>query len=161
MPNSLNRRKFLQTGALAGAAGFWSPSLQAQRIDIASGDIGKSNRALDSPALCVDLDRMAQNIKAVQTSLHGTGVSTRPHVKTHKCPEIAKMQVAAGAVGGCAAKLSESEIMLNNGISNVLMTGVNVTVPKIQKPMPLRKTYRGLTQAISNHQNARDHQEAP
>jgi D-serine deaminase-like pyridoxal phosphate-dependent protein len=160
MPNSLNRRKFLQTGALAGAAGFWSPSLQAQHIDIASSDIGKSKWDLDSPALCVDLDRMAQNIKAVQASLHGTGVATRPHVKTHKCPEIAKMQIAAGAVGVCAAKLSESEIMLNNGISNVLMTGVNVSVPKIQKAMALRKKYKGFVQAIDNPQNAHDLQDA-
>src|SRR6267378_1077467 len=94
MPNSLNRRKFLQTGALAGAAGFWSPSSHAQRIDIASSDIGKSKWDLDSPALCVDLDKMAQNIKALQTSLTGTSVGVRPHIKTHRCPEIAKMQVA-------------------------------------------------------------------
>jgi D-serine deaminase-like pyridoxal phosphate-dependent protein len=160
MPNSLNRRKFLQTGALAGAAGFWSPSLQAQRIDIASSDIGKSKWELDSPALCVDLDKMAQNIKAVHAGLQGTGVGVRPHAKTHKCPEIAKMQIAAGAVGICTAKLSESEVMLSNGISNVLMTGVNVTVPKIQKAMALRKKYKGFIQAIDNPQNARDLQDA-
>jgi D-serine deaminase-like pyridoxal phosphate-dependent protein len=160
MPNSLNRRKFLQTGALAGAAGFWSPSLQAQRIAIASSDIGKSKWELDSPALCVDLDKMAQNIKAVHAGLQGTGVGVRPHAKTHKCPEIAKMQIAAGAVGICTAKLSESEVMLNNGISNVLMTGVNVTVPKIQKAMALRKKYKGFIQAIDNPQNARDLQDA-
>jgi len=83
----------------------------------ASSDIGKSKWDLDSPALCVDLDKMAQNIKALQTSLTGTSVGVRPHIKTHRCPEIAKMQVAAGAVGVCAAKLSEAEVMLNNGIS--------------------------------------------
>src|SRR5688572_9450004 len=144
MAHHLNRRKFLQTGALAGAAGLWSPSLQAQSIDIGSSDIGKSKWDLDSPALCVDLDKMAQNIKTVHTRLQGTGVAVRPHIKTHKCPAIAKMQVAAGAVGVCAAKLSESEIMLNNGISNVLMTGVNITVPKIQKAMTLKKKYKGF-----------------
>ena len=160
MPHSLNRRKFLQTGALAGAVGFWSPSLHAQRIDIASSDIGKSKWDLDSPALCVDLDKMAQNIKALQTSLTGTSVGVRPHIKTHKCPEIAKMQVAAGAVGVCAAKLSEAEIMLNNGISNVLMTGVNVTASKMQKAMALRKKYKGFIQAIDNPQNAQDMQNA-
>src|SRR5260221_315605 len=160
MAYTLNRRKFLQTGALAGAAGFWSPSLQAQRIEQAFSDIGKSKWDLDSPALCVDLDRMAQNIKAVHTSLLGTGVGVRPHVKTHKCPEIAKMQVAAGAVGVCTSKLTESEVMLNSGISNVLMTGVNVTAPKILKAMALRKKYKGFIQAIDNPQNAQDLQNA-
>jgi len=160
MTNSLNRRRFLQTGALAGAAGLWSPSLLARRIDLASSDIGKSKWDLDSPALCVDLDKMSKNIKAVHAGLKGTGVGIRPHIKTHKCPEIAKMQVAAGAIGVCAAKLSESEVMLNNGISNVLMTGVNVTVAKMQKAMALRKKYNGFVQAVDNPPNARDLQDA-
>ncbi len=162
MPNSLNRRKFLQAGAVAGVASLWSPALiQAKSIDvIADSDIGKSKWDLDSPALCVDLDKMEQNIKTVHTRLKGTGVGVRPHVKTHKCPAIAKMQVDAGAVGVCAAKLSESEIMLDNGITNVLMTGVNVTVPKIKKAMALRKKYSGFIQAIDNPQYVQDMQDA-
>ena len=160
MAHSLNRRKFLQTGAMAGAASFWSPASRAQNSDIISSDIGKSKWDLDTPALCVDLDRMEQNIKFVHAALQGTGVGIRPHIKTHKCPEIAKMQIAAGAVGVCAAKLSESEVMLKNGIAEVLMTGVNVTAPKIQKAMALRKKYPGFIQAIDNPQNAQDLQNA-
>src|SRR5688500_9828548 len=160
MAYPLNRRKFLQKGALAGAASLWSPSLRAQHVEIASSDIGKSKWELDSPALCVDLDRMESNIRAVHTALQGTGVGVRPHVKTHKCPEIAKKQIAAGAVGVCAAKISESEIMLNNGIANVLMTGVNITAPKIRRAMELRKKYKGFVQATDNPRNALDLQEA-
>lgn len=161
MSYSINRRKFLQTGAAAaGMATLWTPSLHGHSVDGVSTDIGKSKWDLESPALCVDLDKMEQNIKTVHTALRGTGVGVRPHVKTHKCPAIAKMQVAAGAVGICTAKLSESEIMLNNGISNVLMTGVNVTAPKIQKAMALRKKHNGFIQAIDNPQNASDMQDA-
>ena len=160
MGDFLNRRKFLQTGALAGAAGLWSPSLKAQRPDTFSSVIGKSKWDLDSPALCVDLDKMLQNIKAVHTALQGTGVGVRPHVKTHKCPAIAKMQIDTGAVGVCAAKISESEIMLENGIRDVLMTGVNVTIPKIEKAMALRKKHTGFIQAVDNPQNAQDLQDA-
>jgi D-serine deaminase-like pyridoxal phosphate-dependent protein len=160
MAHPLNRRKFLQAGVLAGTAGLWSPRLQAQHLDIASSDIGKSKWELDSPALCVDLDKMEQNIKAVHTALQGTGVAVRPHIKTHKCPAIAKMQIAAGAVGVCAAKISESEVMLSNGITNVLMTGVNITAPKIRKAMEIRKKYPGFVQATDNPQNARDLQDA-
>lgn len=160
MTHYLNRRKFLQTGAVAGTVTLLSPSLQAKPIDVESSDIGKSKWDLDSPALCVDLGKMEQNIKAVHTNLKGTSVGVRPHVKTHKCPAIAKMQISAGAVGICAAKLSESEVMLNNGIVNVLMTGVNVTIPKIKKAMTLRKKYNGFIQAIDNPQNAQDLQDA-
>jgi D-serine deaminase-like pyridoxal phosphate-dependent protein len=125
-----------------------------------SSDIGKSKWDLDTPALCVDLDKMEKNIKHVQTRLQGTGTGVRPHVKTHKCPAIAKMQVAAGAVGVCAAKLAEAEVMLANGIQNVLMTGVNISVPKINHAMALRKKYKGFIQAVDNMQNARDLQDA-
>ncbi|MEQ8553070.1 MAG: DSD1 family PLP-dependent enzyme [Cyclobacteriaceae bacterium] len=160
MGSFLNRRKFIQTGALAGAAGLWSPSLKAQSPDTSSSVIGKSKWDLDSPALCVDLDKMSQNIQAVHTTLRGTGVGVRPHIKTHKCPAIAKMQIAAGAVGVCAAKISESEVMLTNGINDVLMTGVNVTAPKIERAMALRKKHNGFIQAVDNPQNAQDLQDA-
>ncbi len=160
MSGSFNRRNFLRATALAGAATILSPGLHAESIDIKSDDIGKSKWDLDSPALCVDLNKMEQNLKTVQTRLQGTGTGARPHVKTHKCPAIAKMQIAAGAVGVCAAKLSESECMLVNGIHNVLMTGVNVTAPKIKHAMALRKKYKGFIQAVDNIQNARDLQDA-
>jgi len=160
MSKSLDRRKFLQTGTLAGIAGFWSPSSQAHTLDIASSDIGKSKWDLDTPALCVDLGKMEGNLNGVHEALKGTSVGVRPHVKTHKCPAIAKMQMTAGAVGVCTAKLSESETMLNNGISNVLMTGVNISAAKIQKAMALRKKYSGFIQATDNPQNARDLQDA-
>ena len=160
MSNLLNRRKFLYTGVVAGAASILPSPLQAKSADAVSSEIGKSKWDLDSPALCVDLDILENNIKTVHTALKGTGVGVRPHAKTHKCPAIAKMQVSAGAVGICAAKLSESESMLENGIRNVLMTGVNVTAPKIKKAMELRKKYPGFIQAVDNPQNAQDLQDA-
>ena len=157
----LNRRKFLQAGAITGVASLLSPAtLHAHQVETASSDIGKSKWDLDSPALCVDLDKMEQNIKTVHARLKGTTVGVRPHIKTHKCPAIAKMQLEAGAVGVCAAKLSEAEIMLTNGINSVLMTGVNVTLPKIKKAMELRKKYNGFIQAVDNPQNAQDLQDA-
>lgn len=59
-----------------------------------------------------------------------------------------------------APKLSESQVMLDNGIKNVLMTGVNVTAPKIKQAMLLRKKYSGFIQAVDNVQNAKDLQDA-
>ena len=157
-----SRRSFLQTSALAGAGTLLTPALQAKNLEMIldKDSIGKSKWDLDTPALIVDLDKMEQNIKTVHTRLQGTGVGVRPHVKTHKCPAIAKMQIDAGALGVCAAKLGEAEVMLENGIKNVLMTTVNVSAPKIIKAMALRKKHKGFIQAADNPQNIQDLQDA-
>jgi D-serine deaminase-like pyridoxal phosphate-dependent protein len=160
MSELIDRRKFLQGGAVAGIASLMPVTAVPASFSILTNDIGKSKWDLDSPALCVDLDKMEQNIKVMQSRLQGTGVAARPHAKTHKCPAIAKMQIDAGAIGICTAKLSESQVMLDNGIRNVLMTGVNVTAPKIKRAMELRKKNNGFIQAVDNPQNAKDLQEA-
>jgi D-serine deaminase-like pyridoxal phosphate-dependent protein len=159
--NTFTRRRFLGTAAAAGIAPLIHSNAYAKESPLSlSSDIGKSKWDLDSPALCVDLDKMERNMKNAQQSLKASGLDVRPHAKTHKCPAIAKMQIAAGAVGICTAKLSESEIMLENGIANVLMTGVNISVPKINKAMALRKKYNGFIQAVDNPQNVQDLQDA-
>ena len=160
MHPSFSRRKFFKSGILASAVGVWSPSISDLHVDIMSSDIGKSKWELDTPALCVDLAKLERNLSAVHSALRQTGVGVRPHVKTHKCPAIARMQIAAGAVGICAAKLSESQVMLENGIENVLMTGVNISVPKIRRAMSLAAKHPGFIQAVDNPQNARDLQDA-
>ena len=54
---------------------------------------------LDTPALLIDRERLTKNLKDMQSYADAHGVALRPHTKTHKCPEIAKMQLAAGACG--------------------------------------------------------------
>src|SRR3989338_7633724 len=61
------------------------------------------------------IQKMAAHVKA-------TGKKLRPHAKTHKCPEIARRQVAAGAAGVCVAKVSEAEVMAAAGVRNLLIT---------------------------------------
>ena len=159
--NLFSRRKFIGAAVAAGMTPMFPLSAKGGTHGLSPmSDIGKSKWDLDSPALCVDLDKMERNIKKAQASLKAFGLGARPHAKTHKCPEIAKMQVAAGAIGICTAKLGESEVMLENGIVNVLMTGVNISVPKINKAMALRKKYNGFIQAVDNPQNAQDLQDA-
>jgi D-serine deaminase-like pyridoxal phosphate-dependent protein len=156
-----SRRRFLGAAVTAGVVPMFPQSAKGGTPARASiSEIGKSKWELDSPALCVDLDRMERNIKKAQASLKSFGLGARPHAKTHKCPAIAKMQIAAGAIGICTAKLSESEVMLENGIANVLMTGVNISVDKINRAMALRKKYSGFIQAVDNSQNAQDLQDA-
>jgi len=66
---------------------------------------------LDTPALYIDLDRLERNIARMQEQCRAWGVDLRPHVKTHKIPEIAKLQLDGGAIGITVAKLGEAEVL--------------------------------------------------
>jgi D-serine deaminase-like pyridoxal phosphate-dependent protein len=117
---------------------------------------GVSKWDLDTPALVLDLDKLEQNIAAMRASLAATKVGARPHGKTHKSADIAKLQLAAGAVGICAAKLSEAEALSGEGIQKICMTTANLSKAKIQRAMNLRKKNREFIQAVDHPQNARD-----
>ena len=161
-PSGFSRRNFLVTsgtGAAAlcvsGNAGGYTPAEMQTR---ATDDklTGVSKWELDTPALCVDLDKLSQNINSMRTRLAEMKVVSRPHAKTHKCPTIAKLQLAGGSVGICTAKLGEAEVMAANGIEPILMTTSNVSPNKIRRAMALRKTNRQFIQAVDYSQNARD-----
>jgi D-serine deaminase-like pyridoxal phosphate-dependent protein len=76
-------------------------------------------KELDTPSFVVDIDILQKNIVEMQDLVKGTGKNLRPHTKTHKCPEIAKMQLKEGACGITVAKLGEAEVMIENGITDI------------------------------------------
>jgi D-serine deaminase-like pyridoxal phosphate-dependent protein len=110
--------------------------------------------------LCVDLDALEYNLAAMQSAVARNGIATRPHAKTHKCPEIARLQLRSGAIGICTAKVGEAEVMLEHGIERVLMTTANVTPFKIARAMQLTRRYPDFTQATDSPENARALSEA-
>ena len=71
---------------------------------------------IPTPALLLDLDRFERNITRMATHVRAAGKQLRPHAKTHRCPEIARRQVAAGALGVACAKLGEAEVMARAGV---------------------------------------------
>ncbi len=75
-----------------------------------------------TPAVVIDLDRVDKNIGRVQGVCEAAGVANRPHIKTHKSPVLAKMQIAEGASGVTCQKLGEAEIMADAGIENILVS---------------------------------------
>jgi len=117
---------------------------------------GISKWDLDTPALCLDLDKFEKNIATMQAALKKLGTPSRPHAKTHKCAAIAKRQMATGSIGICAAKLGEADAFLNAGIGQVLMTTSNPSPRKVRHAMQLRKKHPGFIQAVDEEQNARD-----
>jgi len=119
-------------------------------------EVGVSKWELDTPALCVDLDRMEANIAKMQAIVKRNGIATRPHAKTHKCAAIAKLQLQAGAIGICTAKVSEAEALLDAGIDRICMTTSNPSKNKIRRAMRLRQRSSQFIQAVDEEQNARD-----
>src|ERR1700744_881127 len=75
-----------------------------------------------TPCAVIDMDRVERNIARIQAACDAAGVANRPHIKTHKSPMIAKMQVAAGAKGITCQKLGEAEIMAEAGIDDILVS---------------------------------------
>jgi D-serine deaminase-like pyridoxal phosphate-dependent protein len=76
---------------------------------------------LDTPVPVVDLDILQANILRLQAYLDEHGIANRPHIKTHKIPAIAQMQMDAGAVGITCQKLSEAEAMAAAGFTDIFL----------------------------------------
>jgi len=79
-------------------------------------------REYGTPCAVIDIDRVERNIARIQKACDVAGVANRPHIKTHKNPTLAKMQIAAGAQGITCQKLGEAEIMADAGIDNILIS---------------------------------------
>ncbi|MCS7069983.1 MAG: alanine racemase, partial [Anaerolinea sp.] len=76
---------------------------------------------LDTPSVLIDLDVMERNIQRMQAHCDAHGVAFRAHVKTHKIPAIARMQIDAGAVGIACQKVSEAEVFAAAGLNDILI----------------------------------------
>lgn len=85
-----------------------------------------SRADLNTPALIVDRDALDRNIARMASFATAHGIALRPHAKTHKSPDIAHRQIAAGAIGICCAKLGEAEVLADAGV-----TGLHITSPVV------------------------------
>ena len=103
---------------------------------------GQRLEEIDTPALVLELDAFERNLRTLAESVKGRPVRMRPHAKTHKCPEIAKRQIAHGAVGVCCQKVSEAEALVDGGITDVLVSNEVVGAPKIARLAELAKRAR-------------------
>lgn len=77
---------------------------------------------IPTPALILDLDAFEANLAQMAEQIKASGKQLRPHAKAHKCVEIAKRQIAAGAIGMCVATVPEAELMSKAGITGLLLT---------------------------------------
>jgi D-serine deaminase-like pyridoxal phosphate-dependent protein len=82
----------------------------------------KIAREYGTPCAVIDMDKVERNIARIQAQCDAAGVANRPHIKTHKSPVLAKLQIDAGAQGITCQKIGEAEIMADTGISNILIS---------------------------------------
>jgi D-serine deaminase-like pyridoxal phosphate-dependent protein len=107
-------------------------------------------REFGTPSVVIDLDRVERNIARVQAVCDRAGVANRPHIKTHKSPVLARMQVKAGAKGVTAQKLGEAEVMHDGGIGDILVSYNLIGAARSGQLAALVRRGAGLTVAADN-----------
>lgn len=95
--------------------------------------VGDSLEDIDTPALIVDLDAFEKNLRTMADFARAANVRLRPHAKTHKCVEIARRQIALGAVGQCVQKVGEAEVLVRGGVKDVLVSNQIVGASKLER----------------------------
>ena len=122
---------------------------------------GSSLEEVDTPALLIDLPEFERNMNKVADFYRHREAKVRPHVKGHKCPEIAHLQLdAGGTVGGvCTAKLGEAEAMVHGGIQQVLIFNQITTAPKMRRLTALAR-HADITVAVDDPGNVEELSEA-
>jgi D-serine deaminase-like pyridoxal phosphate-dependent protein len=111
---------------------------------------------IPTPALLLDLDVFEHNISTMASHLEARGKAFRPHGKTHKCPEVAKALLRAGAIGCCAARLSEAEVFAEFGIPGLLITTAVIGRDKISRAIALSDRAPDTIFVVDDPQNVRD-----
>jgi D-serine deaminase-like pyridoxal phosphate-dependent protein len=97
---------------------------------------------LDTPALVVDLDAMERNLARMAALASSAGVRLRPHAKMHKSAELARLQIAGGAVGVCVQKTAEAEALAVRGIDDLFITNEVVAPAKLTRVAALAAALR-------------------
>jgi len=115
--------------------------------------VGTKLEDIDTPALVLDLDAFEKNLNTLNTAV-GRKVRVRPHAKTHKCPDVARRQIALGAVGMCCQKVSEAEAMVDGGVSDVLVSNEIVGAPKLARLAELSRRAK-IGVCVDNAENVR------
>ena len=109
-----------------------------------------------TPALLLDLDAFEANITKMASHLEARNKAFRPHGKTHKCPEVARALLKAGAIGCCAARLSEAEVFAGSGIPGLLITTAVIGTHKIARAVALANKAPDTMFVVDDRQNVRD-----
>lgn len=118
--------------------------------------IGMPAAEIDTPALCLDIEAVQANVTRMADFARQAGVRLRPHAKTHKCPVLAHMQLAAGAIGITCAKVSEAEALVAGGVRDILIANEVIGAAKIARLVNLAAWSSEVMVAVDDAANVAD-----
>jgi 3-hydroxy-D-aspartate aldolase len=150
--SGLNRRSFLAASATGACLALSTSRERLRAEELLARGLAKAD--LPTPALLVDLDALEANLMVIAELCRARGCGARPHAKTHKCPEIAKLQVKAGARGVAAATVPEAEAMVASGVRGVLLTSPIVEPGKIARMVKLAREPGAVLLAVGHRREA-------
>ena len=101
--------------------------------------IGQSVESIDTPALVIDLDAMERNLARMARFAREKGLRLRPHAKMHKSARLARLQMAAGAVGVCVQKTEEAELLAEAGVTDIYISNQVVAPVKLARVAALSR----------------------
>lgn len=117
--------------------------------------LGLHKSKLDTPCLVIDKKKLLSNLALMRDLAASKKVALRPHIKTHKCSQLAKLQLEYGAVGVCVAKVSEALVMAKAGINSILITSPLVTGQKFVQLAKVMELSTDVSVVVDNWCNAR------
>jgi D-serine deaminase-like pyridoxal phosphate-dependent protein len=117
-------------------------SLRQQWLERYRDQLGRARDEVTTPALILDLDVAKRNIDAMAAKFRELPAKLRPHIKVHKSPELARLQVAAGAIGVGCATVWEAAVMADGGIDDVLVANQLVHPDKVAAVAALARDHR-------------------
>jgi D-serine deaminase-like pyridoxal phosphate-dependent protein len=145
----MDRRLFLTAGVGTGVIAMSQPlAPHAAAAEASVAGLTKAN--IPTPALVVDLDALEANLQKMADHCRAAKCGFRPHAKTHKCPEIARRQMAAGALGISVATVAEAEAMATAKIDGILLTSPIVDPAKIARMVALARNGTKLMLAVGH-----------
>lgn len=115
---------------------------------------------LETPCLVIDVDLAEKNIRRMQEAADKAGCRLRPHIKTHKMPLFAQRQIAVGARGITCAKVSEAEVMADDGVEDIFIAYPMIGTFRIRRAVSLAKKIKRLILAIDSLEGAKALDEA-
>jgi D-serine deaminase-like pyridoxal phosphate-dependent protein len=128
------------------------PSIREHWVEHYGRQIGRARHELATPALILDLDKASRNIATMAAAFRELPASLRPHIKVHKSPELARREVAAGAIGVACATAWEAMAMAEGGIEDILIANQVVQPDKVAVVAALARTTR-MTVAVDDARN--------
>ncbi len=151
-----SRRNWLESCGRSIGAVFALPSISRDSRVEAEAQIRKESKSLKAigdlptPALVLDLDLFEMNLSKMSRYTRAVSINLRPHAKTHKCPEIARRQIAAGALGVCVSTIHEAEVMAAAGVRGLLLTSEMVGQNKIKRLIRLTRRQPETISVVDN-----------